>query len=178
MDEVSRLIPLWSASKPDEYIFIQDKPNWSCQKCGKDFWRDPTKVEVAKRDAFGNLKELKVWVATSECFICNEPHKWLIDPDKPVLQSLGSGFGTLLGDHAFEQGKIDGLHDQSLDASEYLTDTPTTTPWDSLLDTPTNIPFSEWQKRYGESDLQAYIRWLKAQERRRSDDDIDPNDAS
>lgn len=178
MDEVSRLIPLWSASKPDEYIFISEKPDWACVKCGKNFWRDPTRVEVAKRNPFGELIELKVWVATSECFVCNEKHKWLIDPDKPVGVSPNSPMGNLIGDHAFEQGKIDGLHEQSLDPNEYFTDTQASS-FDSLINDTPNISFDEWKKNYGETDLQAYIRWLKSKGRRRDDDEhIDPNDAS
>jgi len=171
MDEVSRLIPLWSASKPNEYIFISDKPKWACFKCGKDFWKDPTKVEVAKKTAFGDLIPLKVWVAVSECFICNEQHRWLIDPDKPVNNDPNTPMGNLIGEHASEQGKIDSLAYEETDYNIEGFIIPPPLPDDNGF-----VSFDEWQKKFDESDLQAYIRWLKDQQRRRAEDDR--NDAS
>lgn len=160
-DEYREMMPLWSASKPNEYIFIKEKPNHDCVKCGKNFWREPTKVKVATPpNAFGKCVPLSIWIAESDCFICNETHRWLIDPDKPVSQSLDKT--------AFKGVTEDiSIDDQSLFlAGEHITPA-------------TESPYSEWQKQFGETDYQAYIRWLKEQQRRRSEQgDIDPNDAS
>ena len=157
------MFPLWSASKPNEYIFISEKPKWPCFKCGKDFWKDPTRVEVAKKTAFEDLVPLKVWVAVSECFICNEQHRWLIDPDKPVNNDPSTTMGNLLGEHAVEQGKIDSLAYEEIDYIDGF-----------VLPPPESVEngfttFDEWQKKFGESDLQAYIRWLKGQQRSREE---------
>lgn len=172
MDEFTGLIPLWCASKPSEYIFINERPNWDCVKCGKNFWRVPTKVDVARKNPFGEWKPLSVWVATTECFICSEPTKWLIDPDKPVCTDGSKPLGDLLCEHASEQGRIDD--------PDPLREDGDLTIRDDIVSplSPDSVPFSEWCKRYGESDLQAYIRWLKDQQRRRAEDDDNRNDAS
>lgn len=180
MDEVSKMIPLWSASKPDEYIFIPEKPEWACVKCGKSFWRTPTRVETSRKDAFGNQKPLQVWIATSECFVCNESHRWLLDPDTPVDTRKDAAVSETL-DNAIDKFVDEFKKDDFTEPSDYwTTDTTPTDIWKSHIDDinkNADIPFSDWQKKFGETDLQAYIRWLKAQRRRREDDD-DPNDAS
>jgi hypothetical protein len=178
MDDFTKLMPLWSASKPEQFIYIADRPDWDCIKCQKNFWKEPTKVKVATEKPFGGWRPLSVWVATSECFVCGESHNWLLDPDKPVAASTkdSSTFGKLLGEHAVEQGKIERGDDDHDDRVIPLQDL--TVSSDELTDwqTDDSVPYSEWCKQFGESDLKAYIRWLKSQ--RKSRDGDDPNDAS
>jgi hypothetical protein len=168
MDEITKLIPLWCASKPSHFIFIAETPDWNCLKCSQNFWREPTKVEVATADPFGNMKPLSIWIATSECFLCGEPHKWLIDPDKPIDFENG-GFGKPVGEHASDFLRADD--------SLIVSDPPSFFEHLEKFEVDENgigngdvVPFKEWCKRFGETDLESYLRWLKAQ---RKDD---PND--
>jgi len=183
MDELTRI--LWLNRKvkaPVEIVVMDIKPPHNCTICEQfnpafnpqfgTRWLHRSEVTCGS-----NGEPWKVWKVSTKCGECGSPSNWLIDPDQPA-----NAFKPDEKEYAFDF-PFDNATEPTLDPNDFLTNSKEAIDWAKPLSVgqpkDADIPFDDFPRLYGESDYDAYVRWLKHCANKRKDiQNTDDNDAS